>query len=167
MPYCCFHWICCFDRPYVKEGEKLEAKQKKLEHKYAALQIVTNIEKLGTAKQTLIAREGDLLTRERLCCGLSVFEMILNRIRAFLDDPIWTGPGPVNGVLTVDECTEFHRLWSALQFVYCIPVGENEFTVEQLFGEGLHWAGCVMIVLLGQQRRWFQTTHIIIVYYVL
>ncbi len=141
-------------RPFVKEGEKAEAKQKKLENKYAALQIVSNIEKLGTAKQTVIAREGDLLTRERLCCGLSVFEMILNRIRAFLaDDPIWTGPVPVNGVLTVDECTEFHRLWSALQFVYCIPVGENEFTVEQLFGEGLHWAGCAMIVLLGQQRR--------------
>ena len=35
------------------------------------------------------------------------------------------------------------------------PVGENEFTVEQLFGEGLNWAGAVMIVLLGQQRRWF------------
>ena len=33
------------------------------------------------------------------------------------------------------------------------PVGENEFTVEQLFGEGLNWAGAVMIVLLGQQRR--------------
>merc|ERR1712154_73646 len=32
-------------------------------------------------------------------------------------------------------------------------VGENEFTVEQLFGEGLNWAGCVMIVLLSQQRR--------------
>jgi hypothetical protein len=28
-----------------------------------------------------------------------------------------------------------YRLWSALQFVYCIPVGENEFTVEHLFGE--------------------------------
>ena len=37
-----------------------------------------------------------------------------------------------------------------------VPVGENEFTVEQLFGEGLNWAGAVMIVLLGQQRR-FQT----------
>lgn len=22
-----------------------------------------------------------------------------------------------------------------------------------MFGEGLHWAGCTMIVLLGQQRR--------------
>ena len=50
-------------RPFCKEGEKPETKQKRLEAKYAALQIVPNIEKLGTAKQAQIAREGDLLTR--------------------------------------------------------------------------------------------------------
>lgn len=137
----------------ILEGEKPETKQKRLEAKYAALQIVPNVDNLGTAKQAMIAREGDLLTRERLCCGLSIFEVVLSRLRSFLDDPIWVGPPPVNGVMNVDECTEFHRLWSALQFVYCIPVGETEFTVEELFGEGLHWAGCAMIVLLGQQRR--------------
>lgn len=27
------------------------------------------------------------------------------------------------------------------------------FFVRQMFGEGLHWAGCTMIVLLNQQRR--------------
>ena len=155
---------------------------------------------------------GDLLTRERLCCGLSIFEVILSRIKGFLEeDPIWQGKPPTNSVVNIDECTEFHRLWSALQvllhaffqwkhflaiflsktrviffcldldfgqtsnikntnlcrwhivtqkctfiyfqFVYCIPVGENEFNIEQLFGEGLNWAGCVMISLLGQQRR--------------
>lgn len=140
-------------RPFCKEGEKLETKQKRLEAKYAALQVVQNIEKLGNAKQAQIAREGDLLTRERLCCGLSIFEVILNRIKSYLDDPVWHGKPPSNGVVNIDECTEFHRLWSALQFVYCIPVGENEFNIEQMFGEGLHWAGCVLIVLLGQQRR--------------
>lgn len=89
--------------------------------RYAALQVVPNIEKLGTAKQAQIAREGDLLTRERLCCGLSIFEVILNRIKGFLEDAVWHGKSPANGVLNIDECTEFHRLWSALQFVYCIP----------------------------------------------
>ncbi|XP_059481300.1 cytoplasmic FMR1-interacting protein isoform X1 [Neocloeon triangulifer] len=140
-------------RPHVKEGEKHETKMKRLEEKYAALQIVNNIEKLGSVKQAMIAREGDLLTRERLCCGLSIFEVVLNRLRSFLDDPIWVGPPPTNGVMNVDECTEFHRLWSALQFVYCIPVGGTEFTVEELFGEGLNWAGCTILMLLGQQRR--------------
>lgn len=56
----------------------------------------------------------------------------------------------------VDECCEFHRIWSALQFVYCMPVQPNEFTVEQLFGEGLNWAGCAFITLLGQAKR-FET----------
>lgn len=140
-------------RPFCKEGEKPETKQKRLESKYSAIQIVPNIERLGTAKQAMISREGDLLTRERLCCGLSIFEVVLTRLKSFLDDPIWAGPPPSNGVMNVDECSEFHRLWSALQFVYCIPVGDTEFTVEELFGEGLNWAGCTMIVLLGQQRR--------------
>ncbi|CAH1268692.1 CYFIP1 [Branchiostoma lanceolatum] len=34
-----------------------------------------------------------------------------------------------------------------------MPVGENEFTVEQCFGDSLNWAGCLMTILLGQQRR--------------
>lgn len=85
------------------------------------------------SQQIAIAREGDLLTKERLCCGLSMFEVILTRIRSFLDDPIWRGPLPSNGVMHVDECVEFHRLWSAMQFVYCIPVGTHEFTVEYVW----------------------------------
>ena len=81
-------------------------------------------------QQADIAAEGDLLTRERLCCGLSMFEIVLTRIKSYLDDAIWHGSTPSNGVMNIDECTEFHRLWSAIQFVYCMPVGENEFTVE-------------------------------------
>ena len=85
---------------------------------------------LSFLQQIAIAREGDLLTKERLCCGLSMFEVILTRIRTFLDDSIWRGPLPSNGVMHVDDCVEFHRLWSAMQFVYCIPVRTHEFTVE-------------------------------------
>uniref|UniRef100_A0A671RLV5 Cytoplasmic FMR1-interacting protein n=1 Tax=Sinocyclocheilus anshuiensis TaxID=1608454 RepID=A0A671RLV5_9TELE len=140
-------------RVHVKEGERLDAKMKRLEAKYTALHLVPLIERLGTPQQIAIAREGDLLTKERLCCGLSIFEVILTRIRGYLDDPIWRGPLPSNGVMHVDECVEFHRLWSAMQFVYCIPVGAHEFTVEQCFGDGLHWAGCMIITLLGQHRR--------------
>ncbi len=81
-------------------------------------------------QQADIAAEGDLLTRERLCCGLSMFEIVLTRIKSYLDDPVWHGTAPSNGVMNIDECREFHRLWSAIQFVYCMPVGENEFTVE-------------------------------------
>uniref|UniRef100_A0A3Q3WJ56 Uncharacterized protein n=1 Tax=Mola mola TaxID=94237 RepID=A0A3Q3WJ56_MOLML len=140
-------------RVYIKEGERLEVRMKRLEAKYAPLHLVPLIERLGTPQQIAIAREGDLLTKERLCCGLSMFEVILTRIRSFLHDGVWRGPPPTNGVMHVDECMEFHRLWSAMQFVYCIPVGTHEFTAEQCFGDGLNWAGCAIIVLLGQQRR--------------
>ena len=148
-------------RPFCKDGEKPETKLKRLESKYAPLQVVTNIDRLGTVKQSTIAKEGDLLTKERLCCGLSMFEVILSRIRTFMLDSddaatVWTGTAfgpPPNGVMFVDECLEFHRLWSALQFVYCIPVGDGEFTIEELFGEGLNWAGLALLTLLGQQKR--------------
>ena len=143
---------------------------KTLESRYAPLQVTTVVEKLGVSSQLEIARESDLLTKERLCCGLSLFEVVLSRVKANLDEApatasaktgspasaahnLWTGPPPTNGVMNVDECVEFHRLWSAMQFAFCRPVGKNEMTVEQLFGEGLNWAGCALIVLLGQQRR--------------
>ena len=146
---------------------------KTLESRYAPLQVTTVVEKLGVSHQLEIARESDLLTKERLCCGLSLFEVVLSRVKTHLDEApstapaannnkagatpptsnLWTGPPPANGVMNVDECVEFHRLWSAMQFAFCRPVGKNEMTVEQLFGEGLNWAGCALIVLLGQQRR--------------
>ncbi|CAG9120097.1 unnamed protein product [Plutella xylostella] len=140
-------------RPHTAEGEKPEAKQKRLEAKYAALQIVPNVDKYGTAKQSQLSREGDLLTRERLCCGLSLFSVVLRRLRACLAAPQWPAPAPKHHAATDLDQNDFHRLWSALQFLYCIPVGETQFTVEELFGEGLHWAGCTIIALLGQQRR--------------
>ncbi|XP_063899384.1 cytoplasmic FMR1-interacting protein-like isoform X1 [Helicoverpa armigera] len=142
-------------RPFVAEGEKPETKQKRLEAKYAALQIVQNVDKYGTAKQGQLSREGDLLTRERLCCGLSLFSVVLRRLRSCLTAPQWPAPPAPHHHAPhhTDTTTEFHRLWSALQFLYCIPVGDTQFTVEELFGEGLHWAGCTIIALLGQQRR--------------
>ncbi|KAK4336866.1 hypothetical protein RND71_044022 [Anisodus tanguticus] len=146
-------------KPFCKDGEKSETKIKRMENKYTALQVSSNIARLGSNKQAVIAREADLLTKERLCCALSLFEVILTRIKQFMLENEeqtlnWLGPAaPPNGVIYIDECIEFHRLWSALQFVYCIPVGEGEFTVEELFGEGLNWAGCAMVTLLNQQRR--------------
>ena len=82
-------------RPFLKEKEKLESKMEKLEKKYAALQIVPIIDKLGTDKQLDVARQGDLLTKERLCCGLSLFEVILTKTKSFLEnEDVWHGPPP-------------------------------------------------------------------------
>ena len=81
-------------------------------------------------QQIVNAQEGDLLTKERLCCGLSIFEAVLKRIKSFLVHEIWQEVHPANDVMNVDECAEFHRLWSAIQFNYCQPLRQNELTVE-------------------------------------
>ena len=87
-----------------------------------AFQVVHNIEKLGNAKQAQIAKDFDSLTREKLCTGITLFEVILTKIKSYLDHDVWRGKSPSNGVMKIEECSEFHRLWSALQFVYCISI---------------------------------------------
>ena len=47
---------------------------------------------------------------------------------------IWKGSPPANGVMAIDECQEFHRLWSAIQFTYCMPIGKGDITVEWVGG---------------------------------
>merc|ERR1711963_669106 len=36
----------------------------------------------------------------------------------------------------------------------CQDMAIVDITVEQIFGDGLVWAGIVMMALLGQQKRW-------------
>lgn len=43
---------------------------------------------------------------------------------------VWMGPPPLNGVMSIDECQEFHRLWSAIQFSYCSPPTQGQITIE-------------------------------------
>jgi len=140
-------------RPYVKEKDSVEAKMKRLEAQYAAFQIVSLVNRYGGDQQRTNSEESDVLTRERLCCGLSLFEVVLRRIQTYLTDDSWKEPTPINGVMSIEECKEFHRLWSAIQFIYCKPLGTNEITVEETFGESLNWAGCTLIVLLNQTHR--------------
>lgn len=87
-------------------------------------------ESLFSLQQIVNAQEGDLLTKERLCCGLSIFEVLLKRMKTFLTHDMWKEQPPANGVMNIDECREFHRLWSAIQFSYCQPLRQNELTVE-------------------------------------
>ena len=59
-----------------------------------------------------------------------MFEVVMRRIKNFLTDPVLNGKVPLNGVMNIDECNEFHRLWSAIQFVYCMPLKKGELTPE-------------------------------------
>lgn len=115
-------------------------------------------------QQGKLVEEADLLTRERLCIGLTTFEVMLDRIRTFLlEDPIWTSLSSsavsqhLSPLANIDDTHDFHRIWSALQFAYCLPTrNENDMNVEQLYGEGLNFAGCTIIRLLNEHRK-FET----------
>jgi len=150
-------------KPYCRENENLEMKMKKMEQKFASLQIVKIIENLGNDKQVNLVHESELLTRERLCCGLSIFEFMLNRIKTcLLSDTLWSDfsqQEPANGVMHVAENIEFHRLWSGMQFIFCLPRIGNSYLIEELFGDGLIWAGCTIISLLNQQQRFEAFDH--------
>ena len=73
----------------------------------------------------------------------------------------WRGEkAPTNGVMYLDECSEFHKVWSAIQWVMCVPPsqvpnekGEKEKTVEENYGDGVHYAGLAIIYLLRQDNR--------------
>ena len=63
----------------------------------------------------------------------------------------------ISPLTNIDDTHDFHRIWSALQFVYCLPARhENDLNVEQLYGEGLNFAGCTIIRLLNEHRK-FET----------
>ncbi|KAA3681564.1 cytoplasmic FMR1 interacting protein [Paragonimus westermani] len=148
-----------------REGE---IQLKELQKKQESMNVVNVIARIGTAEQLNLAKENEILTKERLCSGLVLFEHVLHRIREFLNEEdsggsTWHGlPNAtkgaagcpvVNDILGLENYSHFHRVWSAIQLVFCTPFGQNEYTVEEMFGEGLNWAGCAIMLLLGQQRR--------------
>ncbi|XP_071492155.1 cytoplasmic FMR1-interacting protein 1-like isoform X1 [Diadema antillarum] len=142
-------------KPYCAKGEKQETKLKQMEQNYAALHISELMQRLGTKEQLLHVQESELLLRERGACGNIIFKEILLRIQSFLDDPVWKGEKePENGVMHIDESNvEFQRLWSAIMIVCCLPFNENNISVEESYGDGLNWAGCTIMTLLAQARK--------------
>ncbi|XP_065179360.1 cytoplasmic FMR1-interacting protein 2-like [Sycon ciliatum] len=121
------------------------------------LHMLPLIQLQGTKQQAQTATDCDLLTRERLCRSLSMFEVVLEKVRAILTvpqlDPIFHGTAPGNGVMHVEDCVEFYRIWSVIQFSVSLPLTGNELSPEDTFGDGLHWGGLTFVYLLGQLHR--------------
>ena len=73
--------------------------------------------------------------------------------KTLLEDKEWKGmKPPANGCIYIEESQEFHRIWSACQWIMAIPV-EGSFSCEYLFGDGLNYAGMAIIYLLRQDQR--------------
>ncbi|GMT25098.1 hypothetical protein PFISCL1PPCAC_16395, partial [Pristionchus fissidentatus] len=124
----------------------------KLEEKYSRIQLTKVVEKYGTPKQAEWERDAELMTKERLCCGLNIFEMVLVRIKDILKkDPIWSGGYPANGVLWIDKCVELHRVCVRIQFFSFLIFFRMIFDLlRTLFGDSLQLGILAMIV---QHRR--------------
>ncbi|CAM9940924.1 unnamed protein product, partial [Hapterophycus canaliculatus] len=58
-------------------------------------------------------------------------------------------------VLDVDESVAFRRLFSALNFLFCMPEAKGEARVTDAvqFGDGFGLAGAVIMHLLGQRQQ--------------
>lgn len=138
-----------YPRPFVKEDQSAEVVMQQMDQQYAPLHLVSMVAKHGTQHQTANAKDSDLLTKERLCRALSMFEVVMQKLKAFLlkDEEVsgvwfcssdctilpyqlWVGPPPANGVMSIDECQEFHRLWSGIQFAFCAPPSPGQITIE-------------------------------------
>lgn len=85
----------------------------------------------------------------------SLFLAVLRRLNTFLAPyrGEWQGMEPLNGVICIEETLEFHCMWSALQWAFCIPPTGNSYTSRQLFGDGFTWVGITILYLLGQRHR--------------
>lgn len=161
------------------ERDKFE---KSMDLKYRFQHIYPVMAKNATPEQFAICKDNYLLTKDKLSLGLNSFPTFLKMFKSDLEQInrlVFYGNSDksqsqditntetikkpktkldnagemTSSVWSVERNGEFHRLWSAMQFVMSRTQGKNELTVEQLFGEGLNWGGCSLVYLLGQELR--------------
>ena len=155
--------------PYVKpnSGITIEQKMHEIREKYRSLDFLRTIGNLGTQTQLNLAQDGDTVTRERLCCGLSIFNVVLNKLKDYLTNvKISNEEGrsenpfifklPENAVLQTYETKGFHKLWSAIQFALIAQHSDNssknDNTDEAMFGDSVYWAAATIIFVLDQHK---------------
>eukprot|EP00052_Salpingoeca_macrocollata_P011587 m.89408 g.89408 ORF g.89408 m.89408 type:complete len:1357 (+) comp18120_c0_seq1:24-4094(+) len=92
----------------------------------------------------------------------SVFKGAMEVLNGILDSTRlrqeWIGNRPSGDVMDFGT-SGFYRLWSALQFCFCLPTG-NDLNPQNLFGEGLQWGGMALVYLLGQSTRFSMTDYV-------
>lgn len=77
VPFSLFHCVCI-------EDQSAETVMQHMDQQYAPLHLVSMVSKHGTSLQLANAKDSDLLTKERLCRALSMFEVVLKRLRGIL-----------------------------------------------------------------------------------
>ncbi|KAJ5078315.1 cytoplasmic fmr1-interacting protein-related [Anaeramoeba ignava] len=130
-------------------------------------QLVVNLQKSSLGKSTKISNSLVSLSRQSeeiyrpLSKKMSLFKAALLHVNKMLD-PVrskWLGDSKP-GLFNVDRSNEFYRLWSSLQFMFCLApekdpnaqTQEQLFSKQEIFGDGFAWAGSTIIHFLGQRE---------------
>ncbi|CEF64678.1 Cytoplasmic FMR1-interacting protein [Strongyloides ratti] len=151
--------------------KNIEKDLQEFEKQYKSLNFINIVNLYGTEEQILAARESEILTNEKFSMGFNILEYFIKYVKDIvIYDTLFTGNYPTNGVMNVDECNEFYRLWSVVQFTICsnFPKQSNKVNekknnknvdklelmpFELIFGDGIHWGACILIYVLDQEHR--------------
>ncbi|CAJ0578602.1 unnamed protein product, partial [Mesorhabditis spiculigera] len=121
-------------KPPAKSVAEQNAMINRLEQKYERLRLTRNGERFASSlhgtnveKNIAMATECETLSREKLCCGLSFFTTFLKELRNMLRaSPQWNAVRSGHRVMDIDECVEWHRVFSALQFCQSLNQPEKK-----------------------------------------
>jgi cytoplasmic FMR1 interacting protein len=145
----------------VKEGEDREKKIAQAQNAAKFMRYSDHLQALQDPYRQNLGQAAASMTQNRISKGFSIFTAVLGRIKKCLEEAtVATGekpfvaPPPTNTVMDVDECNQFHRLWSAIMYTSAIICAQSHMDSHQTyFGDGLLWAGCTIISLLNQSKR--------------
>ena len=95
----------------------------------------------------------------------ALFTSFLQKVDSILDEQglreEWgAGRAECDDLIDIQSTTEYHRVWSALNFLFCLRESEDEngdpmeFSDHDQFGDGFAMAGSLFLHLLGQGRRY-------------
>jgi len=112
----------------------------------------------GESDMSLMARQ-----LSTVCAPLAPSASLLNGVLARLASVLapqkqqWLGgDDPDTDMATYETTLAFHRVWSAVQFLFCtanVETPMGNLNNLMFFGEGVSVAGCLILHMLGQRHR--------------
>ncbi|OAF71642.1 Specifically Rac1-associated protein 1 [Intoshia linei] len=157
------------DGYYEKSNSRVKVKNlKNIVSTFNSMNIMNIIKNSQYEEYAKIADEIQTFMNVKLYCGLSLNIRFLLKLKGCVEESFVSGSGMYStGILSAADCNQFHRYWSAIQFIFCMPPRDDETKIEELFGVGFQWAACTIIHLLDQQNRFNATDfsyHLLSIY---
>lgn len=58
---------------------------------------------------------------------------------------------PVDSNSSEYNVSKFYRIWSSILFILCVPPASGDFNGREIAGDGVVWAGSLILHALGQE----------------